>query len=374
MSLVGGAVRDALLGVAGSDGDLDLVVEGDAPALAERLGHALSARVQTHGRFGTAVLELPHDRWLDLVTARRERYPEPGALPVVEPGSLVDDLARRDFTVNAMAYRLTGPAAGALVDPHRGREDLEAGIIRALRPGSFAEDPSRLLRAARYAARLDFVLAPDTAADARDAAGSVDIASARVGEELRRLLAERTAPRAIALAQALGVPWLALAPPPGELAERFAAIDAALAHPLAPPIPAWAMRLGLVARAEDVERAAIDGWARGVAIEAQEGPALAARLAERELRPSEIDRILGRHRRATCVSALAAGAAPVARWWEATAALAPRVSGADLVAAGVRPGPVIGRALAAVRAAVLDGEAPTREEQLAIALGAVESR
>jgi len=370
VSLVGGAVRDALLGVGGSGGDLDLVVEGDAPALAERLGHALSARVQTHGRFGTAVLELPHDRWLDLVTARRERYPEPGALPVVEPGSLVDDLARRDFTVNAMAYRLTGPAAGALVDPHGGREDLDAGVIRALKPGSFAEDPSRLLRAARYAARLRFVLAPDTAADARDAADSVDIASARVGEELRRLLAERTAPRAIALALALGVPWLAMAPPPAELATRFAAIDEALAHPLAPPIPAWAMRLGFVARAEDIERAAVDGWARGVAVEAQEGPALAARLADRDLRPSELDRILGHQRRATCVSALAAGADPVAQWWTATAALAPQVSGADLVAAGVRPGPAIGRSLAAVRAAILDGDAPTREDQLAIALRA----
>ncbi|MEQ9335790.1 MAG: hypothetical protein RJQ03_01210, partial [Miltoncostaeaceae bacterium] len=132
--VVGGAVRDALLGVAPGD-EVDLVVVGDAPALARRLGRALGAPVAHFPRFGTAEVALPEGR-VDLVGARRERYPHPGALPQVEPGTLADDLARRDFTVNAMALGLSGEGAGLLHDPHGGRVDLDARLVRTLRPGS----------------------------------------------------------------------------------------------------------------------------------------------------------------------------------------------------------------------------------------------
>jgi tRNA nucleotidyltransferase (CCA-adding enzyme) len=102
VSVVGGAVRDALLGRPAGP-ELDLVVEGDALALAGRLGRELGGRVVAHPRFGTAAVELPHGAHLDVVTARRERYARPGALPEVAPGTLADDLARRDFTINAIA-------------------------------------------------------------------------------------------------------------------------------------------------------------------------------------------------------------------------------------------------------------------------------
>src|SRR5690606_25329122 len=119
-------------------------------ALAARLG----ATTAEHERFGTAKVVLEGHE-VDLAGARRETYPEPGALPVVEPAdSIEQDLARRDFTINAMALSLDDPAEP--IDPHGGAADLDAGLLRVLHPGSFADDPTRALRAARYAARFGF--------------------------------------------------------------------------------------------------------------------------------------------------------------------------------------------------------------------------
>ncbi len=154
--LVGGAVRDLLLGRGRAD--IDLVVEGDAAALATRLG----GEVVEHERFATAKADLDGHE-VDIATARAESYPHPGALPEVQPtAGIADDLARRDFTINAMAIPLRRDPE--LIDPHRGREDLEAGLLRVLHGGSFEDDPTRALRAARYAARFDFELEPETAA------------------------------------------------------------------------------------------------------------------------------------------------------------------------------------------------------------------
>lgn len=363
--LVGGAVRDALLDVADTE-DLDLVVEGDALALAERLGHELNVRTVTHERFGTAYLELPHDNWIDIVRARRERYPHPGSLPVVEPGTLLDDLARRDFTINAIAYRLNGPEAGTLVDPHDGRRDLAEGIVRVLRDGAFVEDPTRVLRAVRYAARLDFSFDPATLHGVRAASSMVDLRSARVGEELRRLLREERAGAAIALAAAIGVPWVA--EDAGARPEEFAAVDAALALPGAPALERWAVRMGLAVSAVELPHIAVDGWARGVAAAAAQGPELRRRLATIHS-ASGLDEELDRAKPASVVVACALGERRIAEWWTTVRGMRLAVSGEDLVAAGIRPGPAIGRALKAVRAAVLDGRVGRdRAGQLELAL------
>jgi poly(A) polymerase len=183
LALVGGVVRDLLLHRHHQDPwrglpDLDLVVEGRAADLVERLPQALEhefgrpvpIREQHHGRYGTAEveLELPPDcggTWLlDVASARQEFYPQPGANPVVRPGSLEQDLARRDFTVNAMALVLNPPGAdvGAeleLLDPFGGQVDLAQRELRFLHPHSLRDDPTRLVRAARYAARLEFRMA-----------------------------------------------------------------------------------------------------------------------------------------------------------------------------------------------------------------------
>ncbi len=361
VSAVGGVVRDALLGLP-PGGELDLLIEGDAVVLAERVGRALGARVVAHTRFGTAVLGLPHGGEIDIVTARTESYAHPGALPDVTPASLPDDLARRDFTVNAMAVGLSGAREGELTDPHGGVADLAARLVRTLRPGAFHEDPSRLVRAARYAARLGFALAPATADEAREAAATLDLGSPRVAEELRRLLDEPDAGTALALLEDLGVPWVA----PGAAAGT-AALDAAGRHVAAPGLVPWAVRLGAAVRPAAVPGIALPGWARAVAAEVQAGPALAAAVAAAD-RPSAVDRLLRGAPPATAVAALAAGADAVGTWWEGDRHREPAVRGSDLVREGVAPGPAIGRALEEVRAALLDGRVGGADEQLALAL------
>ena len=156
--LVGGPVRDWLMGW--DIRDLDFVLEGDAPSLARELAQRVNGQVTVHNRFGTATVELGGDR-IDLVTARKEVYPVPGALPAVEPSSLLDDLARRDFTINAMAVPLDGGMA-EVIDPFGGREDLRDGLVRTIHGRSFRDDPTRLFRAVRYEQRLDFALSGET--------------------------------------------------------------------------------------------------------------------------------------------------------------------------------------------------------------------
>ena len=163
--LVGGPVRDWLLGL--PIHDLDVVVEGDAPALARALARALDGKVIVHHRFGTATVTVGKAS-IDLVTARKETYPYPGALPEVQPATLADDLARRDFTVNAMALPLGG-ARDVLVDPLGGDADLKSGTIRIIHGGSFRDDPTRMFRAARYEQRLGFAMDEQTLASCRDA-------------------------------------------------------------------------------------------------------------------------------------------------------------------------------------------------------------
>ena len=128
-----------------------VVVEGDAVELARRLG----GQIQAYGRFGTCTVRV-RDMVYDLAASRRERYAEPGALPEVEPAPLSEDLRRRDFTVNALAVALTGARTGSLVAPEGALGDLEAGRLRVFHERSFLDDPTRLLRLARYAARLAF--------------------------------------------------------------------------------------------------------------------------------------------------------------------------------------------------------------------------
>src|SRR5215207_1049622 len=188
--LVGGAVRDLLLGRPRAD--VDLVVVGDAAALAERLGGAAAE----HERFGTVKVEVEGHE-IDIATARSESYPTPGALPVVAPADDIEaDLGRRDFTINAMAIPIDGEAR--LVDPHGGEGDLKEGVLRVLHPRSFEDDPTRAIRAARYAARLNFRLEPETEKLLR-ATDLSTVSADRRRAELERLAGEGSAPRGFEL-------------------------------------------------------------------------------------------------------------------------------------------------------------------------------
>jgi tRNA nucleotidyltransferase (CCA-adding enzyme) len=151
VALVGGVVRDLLRGE--EPHEVDVVVEGDGIAFAKRLGALTSSEVRTYPAFGTATVRSRPP--VDVVTARTETYAEPGALPTVAPATLEEDLRRRDFTVNAIAAVVAGPDAGALLDPYDGVAAVAAKSIALLRPDAFEEDATRLVRAARYAARLE---------------------------------------------------------------------------------------------------------------------------------------------------------------------------------------------------------------------------
>jgi tRNA nucleotidyltransferase (CCA-adding enzyme) len=160
--LVGGSVRDLLLGA--TNVDVDILIEGNGIEFAQRAAEELGARILTHGRFGTAVLALPDRTKIDVASARTEFYEAPGALPTVEVehSSVKEDLYRRDFTINAMAVQINAERFGRLHDFFGGRVDLERGVVRVLHTLSFVEDPTRILRAVRFEQRLGFHLDDQT--------------------------------------------------------------------------------------------------------------------------------------------------------------------------------------------------------------------
>ena len=175
--IVGGFVRDLLLGHPGLD--LDLVVEGDAISFVRSLAGNYGGKVTSHRRFGTATwyldinslaqLNIPafepaKGLTLDLISSRSETYAHPGALPKVKPGKLIDDLRRRDFSINTLALRLDGKHFGELHDELGGLVDLRGGCVRVLHPGSFKDDPTRMFRAVRYEQRYGFEIAAQTLA------------------------------------------------------------------------------------------------------------------------------------------------------------------------------------------------------------------
>lgn len=158
--LVGGFVRDLILGV--QNLDLDIVVEGDGIKFAEILSRKLKVKIIRHRRFGTATLMPKKHLKVDIATARREYYSAPAQLPEVSGGTLRDDLKRRDFTINAMAISINQRDFGRFVDFFNGREDLRRKKIRILHSLSFIDDPTRILRAIRFEQRYDFQIEPET--------------------------------------------------------------------------------------------------------------------------------------------------------------------------------------------------------------------
>jgi tRNA nucleotidyltransferase (CCA-adding enzyme) len=337
--LVGGAVRDLLLGRGRAD--LDLVVEGDAEQLARRLG----AEVVTHERFGTAKLTLDGHE-VDIAGARSESYPHPGALPVVEPGAdLAADLCRRDFTINAMAIPLRGEPR--LVDPYGGQADLAAKRLRVLHPESFVDDPTRAIRAARYSARFGLQVEEETLRLLRET--KIDAVSAeRRDAELMRLAGERTAPEGFALLAEWGL--LSLREGGAQLAQ--AAADLLEAEP-------WA---GLAAP-DRVRLAAALGP------EGRESELAGARPE----RPSEAVEIVGGSDPTELVLARALGAEWLDRYLAEWRDVRLEITGEDLIQAGLRPGPALGRGLEVALRMKLDGEIEGREAELAAALAAAEA-
>lgn len=356
--LVGGAVRDLMRHR--EPRELDVLVEGDVAPLAALLGPDATV----HERFGTATVQTGDCRF-DLASARAERYERPGALPVVRPAGVDEDLRRRDVTVNALALDLR---SGELRGVEHAREDLAAGRLRVLRDESFIDDPTRLWRITRYRARLGFELEQHTAAlaAAAVAGGALQTVSAtRIGNELRLALAEDDPVGALAAAAELGLtPWLRV---DRERTQNAAALLAQ--HGGRTDLLTLAASLRPDAGDALLDGLGFDGADRAVLRAAARAPQLAAQMAAAQ-RPSALARVL-RGVPAEAVALAGADGAPQAarRWLGELRGVTLEIGGDDLIAAGMRAGPHLGARLAAVLDRRLDGELPPgREAELAAAL------
>ena len=371
--LVGGPVRDVLLGFPVQD--LDFVVEGDAPALARSLALELGGQVKVHPRFGTATVALGGSS-IDLVTARRETYPRPGDLPQVTPGTIQEDLARRDFSINALAVAL-GEQRPGIIDPLGGLNDLAAGLVRILHGRSFIDDPTRILRAVRYEQRLGFALEKESRSRLHDALAGGYVAAVsgdRLRHELERILEERDPLPALlraadlgvlgaihpALGAGAGLARLAARPPATEEACRRAGplvYLAALVYQLSPSEgESLTHRLSLPASLARVVRDTIELRQRESSLA---GCALAA---------SQIYYLVqGLADPAVAAVAAITPSEPVARrlaqYVNELARVRPLLRGDDLMAMGVPPGPPVGEVLGRLRQARLDREVFSEEDE-----------
>jgi tRNA nucleotidyltransferase (CCA-adding enzyme) len=385
--LVGGTVRDILLGEPAFD--VDIAVEGDGIALGRALAGALGGRAVPHERFGTAVVLYGDGDRLDVATTRTEFYDAPGALPSVEQATLRQDLYRRDFTINAMAVSLKGDDFGRLVDFFGGLADLEHGVVRVLHSLSFIDDPTRIFRAIRYESRYGFRMDGHTAALARacvDMGLVGELSSARLRDELVHLLGEPGAAAAVRRLGELGLapsihPHLDVGEDAAALLERLDALRAR--H--APEAPAWRLRLAALVRRLPPEE--LYEWfdrlrlrrrdAEAIADAAGMAPRLVERL-EMVTEPAEARRLIRPHdpdgallARATAGAGRAAGW--LDRYFEELRRVELEISGGDLAELGLRESPRVGEILDELLRRKVNGELDGRGEELEAARALIEA-
>lgn len=411
---VGGLVRDLLLDK--QPADIDIVVEGDAIGLAQRLSRRFGGEVHSHDRFGTAKWSLGPDVYaaimqeagdgpvvaapasaaspagkripappqIDFVTARKEFYKRPTALPDVEPGSIKLDLHRRDFTINTLAVRLDGDYLGQLLDFYGGRRDLRRGIIRVLHSLSFIDDPTRILRAVRLEQRLGFTIEENTGELIDDALPLLDrVSGERVRNEIELSLGETDPVKVMERLDELGVlaqfhPQLCWRP---ETTTVFRRIPAYGDNPLwreiyhsGPTVfyyfATWLAPFGRPIREAmagrlRVRKSTLDDLLDMDTLQTGLG------VLSPEARPSRIVAVLEPLALRVLLTArmLDAGE-PFNGWLERYVAewryVRTAITGDDLRAAGLPPGPAYTRILDRLLAARLDGEVDSETEERAL--------
>jgi len=375
--LVGGVVRDLLLGQANFD--LDLVVEGDAVRLAQRMAGGPQTKLVTHPRFGTAKLGYG-DFSLDMASARRETYASPGALPEVSPGTLSDDLSRRDFTINAMSVCLTPKDYAVLIDPYDGKGDLEHGLIRVLHSRSFIDDATRILRAVRYEQRLGFGLEAATAELlVRDISMLGTISPDRIRHELELILREEYPERAVARLGELGAlyrisPYLQ---GNGWIAERFGRARALKGARQLPSLYLClvAYRLNKEEGEDLIRHLNLPKSSAQVLRDALRLKGELRLLDRPSVKRSAVYRLLHDYHPAAIQANAVASDSPVAcsnleLFLARLRYVRTALDGEKLMGLGIPAGPELGRVLQELHRAKLDGEVRTRgdEERLALSL------
>jgi len=398
--IVGGFVRDLLLGRPNLD--IDLVVEGNAIVLARQLAGHAGGRVRSHARFGTAKWILDNGESLDFVSARTEFYPHPTALPEVESSSIKQDLHRRDFTINTLAIRLDGERYGELLDFYGGEQDLNDRAIRVLHSLSLVEDPTRILRAIRLEQRLGFHIEPRTQELIANALGLLArVSGERIRHELFLLFAEPAPESGLTRMEELDVlrqihpglrcdgwvqakfqtlrqvmpRWYEQSWRPAPVEEEHEALHGvSVPGDNAPQLYLSLLAYRLILEEVDTLNARIR-LAHDDASLMREGAALRDALVPmqtQDMSPSQVVYLLSPFSGpAILVNWVACDSARVreqlSRYWEEYRLVRPVLTGDNLRAMGLPPGPVYGRILEALRDARLDGRISSEEEERQIA-------
>lgn len=382
--VVGGFVRDIFLGRPNLD--IDVVIEGDGVGFAIAASKRFGVRVKVHRRFGTAILIMSRTLHIDITSARTEYYTRPGALPTVERSSLRQDLFRRDFSINAMAVCINPDCFGQIADPFGGLKDLERHNLRALHTLSFIEDPTRILRAARFEERYGFQLDPASEEFARRAVDIQllkEVSGARIREEILDIIDEESPSavfqRLLELGT-LGAVFYAYADPSivirslrsaeraySEIAQWFVrtprrrvALIASLVHGARKPIAErWLKHL----------RFGREYSGAAIAV-AEKGSSLLKGLSNsRKMRDSRLYHLLRPIPDEALVWLWSMGdeksRSRVQRYIQKLSRIRCAVTGDDLTAAGLTPGPLYSAILAEALDIRLDGRAVGREQELA---------
>ncbi len=377
---VGGLPRDLLLGV--PSWDLDLTVEGDGIAYAEALAAHVKGKVTSYLPFRTATIILPDGLRIDVATARREIYDRPAALPTVFPSTIREDLARRDFTINAMALRLTPPS---LLDPFGGLRDLKGRVLRVLHVESYRDDPTRIFRGVRYAARFGFHF---SARDRRFiqialAEGTLSrLSRDRLLEEWKLLFEEPRPEAALKRLDTLGVlraidPVLSVN---AEVMRSLRKVRSVFAWCRGLSIPSehpkWRVYLlalllpyaSRIRRRVGLRLGLPEPHLHRLFKELQGFPHLLKRLEGERLRPSTLRHLLDRISREALLLLWALGGRRgkerIGRYLTYLASVRPALTGRDLQALGISPGPRYRQILDALLKARLDGEVRSRQEEV----------
>lgn len=380
--LVGGVVRDLLLGIT-LGRDLDLAVEGDTSSLAAKLVTTLGGKVVAkHEAFGTATVLLPFTSQtslnLDLARTRTETYPAPGALPIVQPAQITADLARRDFSLNALAVPILLTAGklylGNLLDPFKGKEDLARKQLRILHPQSFIDDPTRILRGLRLLARLDLEMEAQTQeflALALTQRCFETVTSERIQTELCLTLDEPEPAKVLLLADKFGITAQIFAP-----LHWSEQLDSRVKHGIRDHPQKTLLAAGLltydlqaVEREDLIDRYRLPGEVARLLREVNKVKALSSHLADpKVLRNSDLDLLLRTFSKVALeVVSIAEdhslAGERIKHYLTQLREIKPTLDGRDLQTLGIKPGPKLGQILAELRAARLDGLVGTEAEE-----------